>query len=358
MEIDPWLNSRRTIQKELVRHSSARVEAMMRGERQLQRVCALHLALAAAWACGGGAEVTQPGSQSAAGSAANAGPNAPQGNADALVVPMSMIIPKKPVMPPPMTAPSFPQIPPGAAAGAAPGAGAPTTPGGAAPTGMPGAPGTAPTGTTPTTPAAGAAGAPATGTMTAAAGGAAPASSGTAAGAETSGVPPEELNELRDKCVAEINMYRATLTDKMLMPLKRATAEQEECSQRGAKMDGDTMQAHGAARAGLCQSVGLSAENTCPGYPVGGGFGGAATIWDALKGCLQQMWAEGEPPVSRQECQQDYEGCFLKHGHYLNMSDPSLGSVACSAYKMSDGRSYWLNQDFAFSGGGRWGGMR
>ncbi|HET8937885.1 MAG TPA: hypothetical protein VFN67_30785, partial [Polyangiales bacterium] len=76
----------------------------------------------------------------------------------------------------------------------------------------------------------------------------------------------------------------------------------------------------------------------------------------ALKGCLKQMWAEGEPPVSRQECQQDYQGCFLKHGHYLNMSDPTLASVSCAFYKMSDGRSYWMNQDFAF--GGRSWGMR
>ena len=158
---------------------------------------------------------------------------------------------------------------------------------------------------------------------------------------------------LRETCVAEINMYRATLTDKMLTPLKRATPEQEECSQRAAKMDGDTMSAHGAFMAGVCNSVGLSAENTCPGYPVGG-FGGGATIADALKGCLKQMWAEGEPPVSRQECQKDYQGCFLKHGHYLNMSDPSLASVSCAFYKMSDGRSYWMNQDFAFGGRG-WG---
>jgi hypothetical protein len=187
----------------------------------------------------------------------------------------------------------------------------------------------------------------------AAAGGGAPSAS--AAGAETSGVPEAELAMLRETCVAEINMYRAKLTDKMLMPLKRATPEQEECSQRAAKMDGDNMAAHGAFQAGVCNSTGLGAENTCPGYPVGG-FGGGATIADALKGCLAQMWAEGEPPVSRQECQKDYQGCFLKHGHYLNMSDPSLGAVSCAFYKMKDGRSYWMNQDFAFAGGfGGWG---
>lgn len=159
---------------------------------------------------------------------------------------------------------------------------------------------------------------------------------------------------LRDLCVAEINMYRATLPDKMLMPLKRATPEQEECAQRGAQMDGDSMQGHGAFRAGLCTSQRFGAENSCPGYPVGG-FGGGGTLADTFKACMKQMWAEGEPPVPRQECIQDAAGCFEQHGHYMNMTDPNLGSVACSFYKMKDGR-YWMSQDFGYSGGfGGWG---
>lgn len=264
-------------------------------------------------------------------------PAGDQGNAPDLVVPMSMVIPKTPITPPattttapPMTAQATPPL---------------VTPGGNVPVDM--QPAVAGAAAPPTM--AGAAGAEAPG----AAGSGAP--SGSAPGAETSGVPEAELAMLRELCVEEINRYRATLTDKMLTPLKRATSEQEECSQRAAKQDGDSRQAHGAFRAGLCNATGLSAQNTCPGYPVGG-FGGGATIADALKTCLAQMWAEGEPPVSRQECQQDYQGCFLAHGHYLNMSDPSFGSVSCSFYKMSDGRSYWMNQDFAFAGGfGGWG---
>jgi hypothetical protein len=161
---------------------------------------------------------------------------------------------------------------------------------------------------------------------------------------------------LRDVCVAEINMYRAKVTTMALKPLTRATPEQEQCSQKGAKMDGDTMSAHGAAQAGLCRSDGLGAENTCPGYPVGSGGlgGGQATIADALKRCLNDMWSEGEPPSGRDACIMDSGGCFQQHGHYLNMSDPTLGSVACSFYKMSDGRSYWMNQDFVFNSSG-WG---
>jgi hypothetical protein len=149
---------------------------------------------------------------------------------------------------------------------------------------------------------------------------------------------------LRQTCVDEINMYRATLTG--VKALKRATPDQEACSDKGAKADGDSMQAHGSARAGLCRSVGLGAEDTCPGWGVGG-FSGNATLADALKSCLKAMWAEGEPPNGRDACTQDINGCFQQHGHYLNMSDPGQSAVACSFYKMSSG-SYWMNQDFSY----------
>ena len=164
------------------------------------------------------------------------------------------------------------------------------------------------------------------------------------AGPNVSGIPDADLNTLRQACVDEINMYRATLTMANLKPMKRASPAQEACSDKGAQMDGDSGQAHGAARAGVCRSVGLFAENTCPGWPVGG-FGGG-TLTDSMKKCLSSMWAEGEPPVSRADCQKDYQGCFLKYGHYLNMSDPANLVASCAFYKMKDGK-YWMNQDFA-----------
>jgi hypothetical protein len=222
---------------------------------------------------------------------------------------------------PPINTGTFPTTPPGA--GTTPTSGGTTPP----PAGAAGRGGTLPTGM-----------------MPAAAGGSASAGSA-GAGAGNTGVPADELEMLRQTCVDEINMYRATLTANMLKPLKRASAAQEMCSDMGAQMDGDSMQAHGSAKAGLCQKVGLYSEDTCPGWGVGG-FSGNATIADALKGCLKSMWEEGEPPVSRAECQQDYQNCFLKYGHYLNMSDPNVGSVACSFYKMKSGQ-YWMNQDFA-----------
>jgi hypothetical protein len=174
------------------------------------------------------------------------------------------------------------------------------------------------------------------------------AGSGGAGGAAGSGMTASgaipDIDMLRQHCVDTVNMYRTMVSG--LQPMKRASAAQEECSDRGAQMDGDSMQAHGSARAGLCRSVGLGGENTCPGYPVGG-FSGAKTLADALDGCLKQMWGEGEPPVSRSDCQADYSGCFLKYGHYLNMTDPNNHVVSCGFYKMMNG-SYWMNQDFAF----------
>ena len=163
-----------------------------------------------------------------------------------------------------------------------------------------------------------------------------------------SGIPDQELETLRQVCVDEINMYRATLS---LPPMDRATNAQELCSDQGAKKDGDSGNAHSSAgRGNPCASggsnPGFGSQNTCPGYPVGG-FG-SATIADALKGCLEQMWAEGEPPGGEEACIDAYFNgdteCFLAHGHYINMKGGSEG-VSCGFYKMENGR-YWMNQDF------------
>lgn len=348
-EVDPPLASEGTDHRTSAHHWDSvggreSVEAAMKATERLRRWSLLGVLVAGA-GCGSTEVQQQPGLASADPNAALAA--AKDESAAPFIVPMSMVLPKKEIPPPPARTTTPP------AGGQWPGAaGAPTTPGAGA---APGAATTPMTGSAPA-PGAGAAGAPAMPAgMMAAAGGAAMAAS-TAPANNISGVPDEELEMLRDVCVAEINMYRASLTDRMLTPLTRATPEQEECSDRGAKSDGDTMSAHGAAKMGLCSSVGLGAENTCPGWPVGsGGWGGGnATIADALKGCLKAMWDEGEPPNGRDACIQDQAGCFQAHGHYLNMSSEQATAVACSFYKMSDGRSYWMNQDFAISWGG-WG---
>lgn len=153
------------------------------------------------------------------------------------------------------------------------------------------------------------------------------------------GAADPELEALRQTCVDEINRYRATVG---AAPLARAT-DREDCSDRGAQLDGNTGRAHASASAGgrqgsngYCPS---SAQNACPGWPVGGRSGNAS-VADALKGCLKMMWAEGKPPGGT--CT---GSCFQQHGHYLNMSAAGTRRVACGFYRMKNG-SYWMNQNF------------
>lgn len=188
--------------------------------------------------------------------------------------------------------------------------------------------------------AAGVPGAPGMAMGAPAAGAAAPAGSAGAAAAAGAAAPAapgdDEFAALRQVCVDYINMYRATLN---LAPYKRGTPEQEACGDMGAKKDGDSMVAHGSARDGDCYRVGLSAQNTCPGYPA------RPTLEASMKMCLDQMWAEGEPMEGTAACIQDQSGCFQKHGHWINMTSTQSSAVACSFYKMTSG-AYWMNQNF------------
>jgi hypothetical protein len=157
-----------------------------------------------------------------------------------------------------------------------------------------------------------------------------------AAGAGAAGTPATgmEFEAERKACVDYINMYRAT---RSLMPLMRATPAQEACSDMGAKKDGDANAPHSSAR----DCPGLGGQNTCPGYPVRSG----STLTASLNGCLDQMWAEGEPAEGVAACTRDTAGCFQMHGHWINMTNTSYKVVACGFYKMSNGR-YWMNQNF------------
>jgi len=159
---------------------------------------------------------------------------------------------------------------------------------------------------------------------------------GAGGGAAGTGVPAGDMDALRQSCVDYINMYRATLGR---APLRRATPEQEACSDMGAKKDGDSGDAHSSA--GDCQ--GLGAQNTCPGYPVRGDD--VAAIETSLKGCLDQMWDEGMPPVPVSECIRDSGGCFQEYGHWINMQSETSAVAACGFYQMQNGR-YWMNQNF------------
>ena len=173
-------------------------------------------------------------------------------------------------------------------------------------------------------------------------------------GGSVSGIDEATLEMLRQVCTDEINMYRATLK---LAPLARATHEQELCSDRGSQKDGIAKVAHGSAGPGNpCNTSGkqyggfpgFGAQDTCPGWPVGK-YTGAATIADALKGCLKSMWDEGVPAEGTDQCIKDYRAgkidCFEMHGHYINMSSPTSKVVSCGFYDMGM-MTYWMNQDF------------
>jgi hypothetical protein len=145
------------------------------------------------------------------------------------------------------------------------------------------------------------------------------------------------FEQLAQHCVDTLNAYRATLG---IAPLRRATPEQEACSNRGAEKDGKANSPHSSA--GECR--GLGAQNSCPGW----GFGPRtpyASLSAALDGCLASMWAEGPPPVPVSACISDYLGCFMKHGHYINMVDTSNQVVACGFFDMGRDK-FWMNQDF------------
>ncbi len=141
----------------------------------------------------------------------------------------------------------------------------------------------------------------------------------------------DQFDKLRQTCVNFINQKRAS---RNLPPLKRATPDLEACSDRGAQTDADSGRAHSSA--GSC---GLGAQNSCPGWGVGG-WSAYSTVEDALVGCLQMMWDEGPPPTS--SCT---GSCYMQHGHYINMTSTQSTVVSCGFFQMRDGK-WWFNQDF------------
>ena len=122
-----------------------------------------------------------------------------------------------------------------------------------------------------------------------------------------------------DDCVARINQLRWVC--QCLPPLGRWKGG-EPCANKHAKYD-SKRGIHAGFNSEICKPKGM-AQNECPGWP---------SKSDAIGGCLQAMWDEG--PGKR----------FSKHGHYLNMSNPSYKHVACGFAKSADGET-WSVQNF------------
>jgi len=122
-----------------------------------------------------------------------------------------------------------------------------------------------------------------------------------------------------DDCVARINQLRWVC--QCLRPLGRWKGG-EACANKHAKYD-SKRGIHAGFNGGICRPEGL-AQNECPAWPSKSGV---------VEGCLQAMWDEG--PGKR----------FSKHGHYVNMSNPSYERVACGFAKGADGKT-WSVQNF------------
>lgn len=126
----------------------------------------------------------------------------------------------------------------------------------------------------------------------------------------------------RQAFVDKINHFRSTVG---LPPLHR-WMDGEACADRSAQADANANYPHQSM--GSC---GEMAQNTLPGYP---------SLEVALSTGLNQMWQEGPPP--QEPCTGD---CYMRHGHYINMTRKDFSKVAVGIYRMPDGK-YWINMNF------------
>jgi len=72
------------------------------------------------------------------------------------------------------------------------------------------------------------------------------------------------------------------------------------------------------------------AQDECPGY----GGPPSAIVGFMTGSCLDQMWAEGPPPMGQDN-------------HWLNMSNSQYTKVACGFYQTPAG-NWWATQDFYY----------
>lgn len=140
---------------------------------------------------------------------------------------------------------------------------------------------------------------------------------------------PEPLpssGDLHQDCVDRINQFRVGCWCEQ--PLSRWT-EGEACADEQAAYDAERDQAHAGFSDGICESgVG---QNECPGW---------GSEEQVLSGCLQMMYDEGPPPSS--SCN---GSCFQEHGHFINMTNPGHGRVACGFHTTPSGE-VWSVQNF------------
>jgi hypothetical protein len=96
-----------------------------------------------------------------------------------------------------------------------------------------------------------------------------------------------------------------------------------------AAYDAAMNSSHAGAIAKICTPSG--SQNECPAY---------ASNSQVIGLCMQQMWSEGPPPTKT--CTGT---CYDQHGHYINMTDPTVHRVACGFFTTSSGE-VWAVQNF------------
>ena len=135
------------------------------------------------------------------------------------------------------------------------------------------------------------------------------------AGTTSSKARKDPYAEARAQTVGQINAYRA----KVKLPPLAHWSEADSCSDEEARKDSKANQPHKSF--GKCEEM---AQNECPDWPDPG------TI---ATGCMEQMWNEGPGKD------------FVRHGHYLNMTNPSYTKVSIGFYTTRDGK-VWSVQNF------------
>jgi hypothetical protein len=138
--------------------------------------------------------------------------------------------------------------------------------------------------------------------------------------------PPPSTGDIHQDCVDRINQF---LTQCACLPALTRATDGEACADQMAAYDAAMNSAHAGAIAKICTPSG--SQNECPGY---------ASNSQVISLCMQQMWDEGPPPTT--SCTGT---CYEQHGHYINMTDPSVHRVACGYFTTSSGQ-VWAAQNF------------
>jgi hypothetical protein len=140
---------------------------------------------------------------------------------------------------------------------------------------------------------------------------ASPAQQPVLAAPSTPSASGDSLERVRARCLTRLNEYRARVG---VAPLSMQS-DRSSCADAQARSDAGTRKAHGAF--GQCRE---SSQNECPSW--------SGSLDEVVDRCLAMMFAEGP-----------------QGGHYENITDRNVRSVACGVFSGGAGE-IWMVQDF------------